>query len=153
MVGVPTGRSPQEPEVPLLLAALLSLHEVAGYVLLGRGLGHLAEAISSLAPAAELVALADREEELASRTSGRVTRLADATEGSLPLRTACISAAAVMGAGEEQIAEAARVLKPGCRLAVLGSGPPGEAAVLSRLKAAGLDPIVADPRAIIVRRV
>jgi ubiquinone/menaquinone biosynthesis C-methylase UbiE len=82
-----------------------------------------------------------------------VTHLSDTPEGSLPLRAASIAAAAILGAREDVIAEAARVLKPAGCLAVLGSSPAREEAVLSLLRSAGLDPIVVDPQAIVARRV
>jgi ubiquinone/menaquinone biosynthesis C-methylase UbiE len=64
-----------------------------------------------------------------------------------------MTAAVILGAGEDVIAETARVLRPAGRLAVLGSGPAREEAILSLLRTAGLDPIVVDPRAIVARRV
>jgi hypothetical protein len=135
---------------------LLSLHEVAGYVLLGPGLGPMAEELSRLAPASEIVALRGRgegEEGPVSPPSAGVTHLWDTPEGSLPLRAASIAAAAILGAREVVIAEAARVLGPAGRLAILGSRPAGEEAALPLLRTAGLEPIVVDPRAIVPRRV
>jgi uncharacterized protein YbaR (Trm112 family) len=149
----PRGSSGPQAETALLVAALLSLQEVAGYVLLGQGLGTMAEELSRLAPASEIVALRGREEGPVSPPSAGVTHLSDTPEGSLPLRAASIAAAAILGAREDVIAEAARVLKPAGCLAVLGSSPAREEAVLSLLRSAGLDPIVVDPQAIVARRV
>ncbi len=149
----PPGSSAPQAETALLIAALLSLHEAAGYVLLGHGLGTMAEELSRLAPASEIVALRGPEEGSVSPPFAGVTRLSDTLEGSLPLRTASITAAAILGAREDVIAEAARVLRPAGRLAVLGSGTAEEEAVLSLLRSAGLDLIVVDPRAIVARRV
>ncbi len=152
----PPGSSEPQADAALLVAALLSLHEVAGYVLLGQGLGPMAAELSRLAPASEIVALRGREEgeeRPASPPSAGVTYLSDTPAGSLPLRAGSVAAAAIRGARQEVIAEAARVLRPDGRLAVLGSSPAGEEAVLSLLKTAGLEPIVVDPRAIVARRV
>lgn len=149
----PPGSSEQQADTALLVAALLSLHEVAGCVLLGQGLGTMAEELSRLAPTSEIVALRSREEGPVSPPTAGVTRLSDTAEGSLPLRAASISAAAILGAREDAIAETARVLRPAGRLAVLGSSPARAEAILSLLRTAGLDPIVVDPRAIVARRV
>ena len=149
----PPESSEQPAGTALLLAALLSLHEVAGYVLLGQGLGPLAEELSRLAPASEIVALRSRREGPVRPPTAGVTRLSDAAEGSLPFRTASMMAAAILGAREDAVVETARVLRSAGRLAVLGSSPAREEAILSILRTAGLDPIVVDPRAIVARRV
>lgn len=149
----PSGSLGPQAETALLVAALLSLDEVAGYVLLGQGLGTMAEELSRLAPASEIVALWGREEGPVSPPSAGVTRLSDTPEASLPLRAASITAAAILGAREDVIAEAARVLRPAGRLAILGSSPAREEAVLSLLRTTGLEPVVVDPRGIVARRV
>jgi hypothetical protein len=113
----------------------------------------MAEELSRLAPASEIVALQRWEEGPVSLPTAGVTRLSDTPEGSLPLRAASMTAAVILAAGEDVIAETARVLRPAGRLAVLGSSPSREEVILSLLQTAGLDPIVVDPRAIVARRV
>lgn len=163
----PRGRSGGEPsstepppaslrpgrDLALLAAALLSLHEVSGYVLLGPGLGTIAEELSRLAPGNEIIALCGREAGRVSEGTARVSRLSGVPEGSLPFRAASICAAAFLHLRADAIAEAARVLRPAARLAVLGPRAAHEdAEVLSVLRAAGLDPLAGDPRAIVAVR-
>jgi uncharacterized protein YbaR (Trm112 family) len=149
----PPGSIEQQAAAALLVAALLSLDEAAGYVLLGQGLGPMAEELSGLAPKSEIVALQGRQEGPVRPPTAGVSRLLDTAEGSLPLRTASMIAAAILGAREDAIAETARVLRFAGRLVVLGFSPAREEAILSLLRAAGLEPIVVDPRAIVARRV
>lgn len=147
----PPGSSGRQADLPVLLAALLSLHEIAGYVMLGDGFGAVAQELSKLASGVEIVALGGQASGPDRGSAAGVTLLSGAQDNSLPLRAASISAAALREPGEEAIVEAARVLRPTGRLAVLGSDPARQEEVLSRLRAARLDPIVVDPRAIVAR--
>jgi uncharacterized protein YbaR (Trm112 family) len=145
-----SARQPTEPA--LLVAALLSLHEVGGTVLLGKGFEATAGELSKLAAGSEIVALLGQASGPDPRSVAGVTLLSGAYEKSLPLRAASVSAAALHDPMEEAIAEVARVLRPAGRLAVFGCGPERQEEVLDLIRAAGLDPVVVDPRALVARR-
>lgn len=104
------------PEAATRVAALLDLREGGGVVLLGLGLEEAAARVSGLAPEVEVIALS---RDPAGKTPERVTLFLGIREVTLPLRSGGLRGAALLEGSAGAVAEAARVVRPGGRLAVL----------------------------------
>ena len=102
-------------ETAILLAALCDLACATGYVVLGPGLRRAARELRNLAPALEIVSLAHGGVGPAS------TNLV-----SLPFLDDRFAAVALLANGPFDLVEAARVVRVGGRVVVLGALPPGE---------------------------
>lgn len=109
-----------DPEDAVRVAALLGLREGGGAVLLGAGLGPVAGALVELAGGVEVLALSRAPED---GSAPRVTRLLGVREGALPLHGRRLRGAALVGGSREALAEAARAVRPGGRVAVLRPAP------------------------------
>ena len=149
---------PADPEDAVTVAALLGIQHGRGLIVVGSGLGHAAEQISSLCGGCEVVRLepyglssdsiqsAERGPE---REPGEVTPLLGVPEGSIPLLSGKALGVAVEGGAPDLLAEAARVLVPGGRVAVIRPGS-GAATVLESLP---FELLAADLRAMVARRI
>jgi uncharacterized protein YbaR (Trm112 family) len=149
---------PADPEDAVTVAALLGIQHGRGLIVVGSGLGQAAEQISSLCGGCEVVRLepdglssdsiqsAERGPELGR---GEVTPLLGVPSGSIPLLSGKALGVAVEGGAQDLLAEAARVLVPGGRVAVIRPGP-GAATVLESLP---FELLAADPRAMVARRI
>lgn len=155
------GRPPAEPadreEAALLVPALLALQEeAAGYVLLGRGLTAIAREVAAEAVRIELLALAGCGKEVGGcgGTSGpgsgrsRVSLLRVEDPARLPLFSGRLRGIALVGGDEPTVREAARILGPGGRLAILA---PSEEAV-EAVERSRLRTLAAEPRALVAVR-
>ena len=151
----PGGSEPPEGERALQAAALLALHETRGYVLVGGGLEGVAAQLSELAPQSELLLLCDEEAPGGPTRRSGVSRMSGASARTLPLRTGSVAGVLLLGSGgDPEVAEAARVLRPGGRLAVfLSERDPAPEEIGPLLEGAGLRPLALDPRAIVAVRV
>lgn len=116
-----------DPEDAVRVAALLGLREGGGVVLLGAGLESAAAGVAELAGGVEVLALSLAPD---GPAAPRVTRLLGVRGGALPLHGRRLRGAALAGGSPELLAEAARVVRPGGRVAVLRPTPdldvPGE---------------------------
>lgn len=149
---------PADPEDAVTVAALLGIQHGRGLIVVGSGLGQAAEQISSLCGGCEVVRLepyglssdsiqsAERGPE---RGRGEVTPLLGVPAGSIPLLSGKALGVAFEGEAPDLLAEAARVLVPGGRVAVIRPGS-GAATVFESLP---FELIAADPRAVVARRI
>jgi uncharacterized protein YbaR (Trm112 family) len=151
-------RPPGDPEDAVTVAALLGIRHGRGLVVVDSALGHAAARISSLCGGCEVVRVEplglpsdDRppvnREPMAGQ--GGVTPLAGAPAGLIPLLSGKAIGVAVEAGDRDVLAEAARVLIPGGRVAVLRPG--SEAATV--LDSHPFELLAADPRAVVGRRI
>ena len=147
-----------DPEDAVTAAALLGIRHGRGLVVVGPGLGAAAAQISSLCGGCEAVRLeprglpADNSTErgrVSAPGQGAVTPLLGGQAGMIPLLSGKAIGVALEGGGEEILAEAARVLIPGGRVAVIRPVP--EAALV--LEHLPFELLAADPRAMVARRI
>ncbi len=127
-------------------AALLGVRHGRGVLVTGPGFD-AASRLSALTGGCEVVALAPGAA-AKRRPDDPVTPLVGARASRLPLLPRRVLGVVLVAADEAECREAARVLAPGGRLVILRpSGPWADS-----LADAGLEPLAADPRAIVVRR-
>ena len=147
-----------DPEDAVTAAALLGIRHGRGLVVVGSGLGAAAAQISSLCGGCEVVRLeprglpADNSTEpgrVSAPGQGAVTPLFGGQAGMIPLLSGKAIGVALEGGGKEILAEAARVLIPGGRVAVIRPVP--EAALV--LEHLPFELLAADPRAMVARRI
>ena len=110
-----------EAERALQAAALLGAHEAAGYLVLGRGLDAIAEALSRLAPGCEVVAVGCLGVAPApGEMSLRISRLQGTVDEALPFRSGSVAGIALLAPDRSVLMEALRVLQPAGRLVAFG---------------------------------
>lgn len=149
---------PADPEDAVTAAALLGIRHGRGLIVVGSGLGAAAMQISSLCGGCEVVRLeplglpADSlpaAERASEPAQGAVTPLLGGPAGSIPLLSGKAVGVAIEGGEKEFLAEVARVLIPGGRVAVIR--PVSEAAPV--LEHPPFELLAADQRAIVARRI
>ena len=147
-----------DPEDAVTAAALLGIRHGRGLVVVGSGLGAAAAQISSLCGGCEVVRLEPRGLRADNSTEpgrvlapgqGAVTPLLGGQAGMIPLLSGKAIGVALEGGGKEILTEAARVLIPGGRVAVIRPVP--EAALV--LEHLPFELLAADPRAMVARRI
>jgi len=147
-----------DPEDAVTAAALLGIRHGRGLIVVGSGLGAAAPRISSLCGGCEVVRLEPRglpddysraSEPVPAPGQGAVTPLLGGQAGMIPLLSGKAIGVAIEGGQKEALAEAARVLIPGGRVAVIRPLP--EAATVLELPPFEL--LAADPRAIVARKI
>lgn len=134
------------PDPAGVAAALLGPPEGPEVLLLLGRAGALATSIAAARPDAVLVAWAPPEPEAAGRVFP-VVPPAGGT-GPLPFRSSAFDGAVLTGAESRELAEAARIVKTGCRVVVLA--PAGR---VGDPEGASLRELAADPRAWVGTRV
>jgi len=119
-----------EAERVLQAAALLGAHEAAGYLVLGRGLDAIAEALSRLATGCEVVAVGCPGVAPApGEVSLWISRLQGTVDEALPFRSGSVAGIALLAPDQSVLLEALRVLRPAGRLVAFGPerlAPAGE---------------------------
>lgn len=118
-------------ELAVEVAALVGAPEAEGWVLLGPGLGAVAEAVAEAAGEAEIVALGRGRS--TPGAAGGVNRVVTGSGDSLPVLAGKLGGVALWRPAASLVRDAARTLRPGARLAVLR--PPEEV----RRSGAGLE--------------
>jgi uncharacterized protein YbaR (Trm112 family) len=138
-------------ETALLIAALLGGGEDSGCLLLGHGLATTASHVGRLAGGMQVVVLEDPDAHARTPRSGSegVNRIVTGRAKAFPLLDGRFRGAALLGGEEAECREAARVLSPGGRLAILGPSV-DVAAMLADLC---FEVLAADGRAAVARRV
>lgn len=116
-VQVPDG-TPETPDSAELAAALLGAPTGSELLLVGPGLSSAANSIADMRPLASILAYAHPSAEPHERVYG-ITPVPGAP---LPVRSARLHGAVVLGTASIDPAEAARILAPGCRLVILTPG-------------------------------
>ncbi len=149
---------PADPEDAVTAAALLGIRHGRGLIVVDSGLGQVAAQIGSLCGGCEVVRLeplglpSDPHPPADMRSEpgrGGVTPLVGAPAGLIPLLSAKVAGIAVEGGDPQILAEAARVLVPGGRVAVIRPGS-GAATVL---ETPPFELLAADQRAMVARRI
>ena len=149
---------PADPEDAVTVAALLGIQHGRGLIVVDSGLGQAAEQLSALCGGCEVVRLEplglpsdpDRSAEGGAEGGrGEVTPLLGVPAGSIPLLSGKAVGVAVEGGDPDILAEAARVLVPGGRVAVIRPGS-GAATVL---ESRPFELLAADQRAMVARRI
>ncbi len=146
MARAPVGPLPEDSAT--LLAAVLELQRGSGYVLLGPGLGGLAQAVAALAERWEVVSLGRRAAE-GTEDLPSLSRLITGESEPLPLLPGRFAAAAMQGdVGVNELRHVAAALRQAGRLAIVSPGPVAVEAV----REAGLGVLAADARVIVAAR-
>ncbi len=122
-----SGGTPETQDVAELAAALLGAPTGPELLLVGPGLPSVANSLADLRPLASVLAYADPSAE----PHERVFWIVPIPGAPLPLRSARLHGAVVMGTASIDPAEAGRILVPGCRLVILT--PEAEAPVFSQV--------------------
>ena len=147
----------QSDEDAVIVAALLGIRDGRGLVVTGPGLEATAARIGALCGGCEMLRLAGARDSgspptsplaLESREANPLTSLVGVTSEALPLLDARVLGVALESGDPTSIAEAKRVLVPGGRLVLLRPTSGAGTAV----RAAGLELIAEDARAIVARR-
>ncbi|MEN8144543.1 MAG: hypothetical protein ABFS14_06270 [Gemmatimonadota bacterium] len=141
---------PAAPGRAVLLAALLGLHEVSGYVLLGPTLETVAAELSRLAGESEFVLLSSPLAgplDARARTS-RVSVVRGTRSGRLPLLNNRLTGAGLAAAPPDLCLAAYAAVRPGANLAVLDPLPDTQALLVE----AGAQILAAEDRGIAARR-
>ena len=133
-----------DPERALRLAALLGVTR-GGWILLVGGGAELANSMRALVPEVDFARIAGTEDAYSGADDSNLI-LADS---GLPLRGATVRGVALAsGADPALVQEAARVVAPGGRVVVEGSGPE----VRMRAEAAGLEVLLEDAGTLVAAR-
>ena len=148
---------PADPEDAVTAAALLGIRHGRGLIVVGPGLGAAALQISSLCGGCEVVWLEPRglpsetvraSDRASTSEQGAVTPLFGGPDSLIPLLPGKAIGVVLEGGETELLAEAARVLLPGGRVAVLR--PATEA--VSGLDSQRFEILAADSRAFVARK-
>ncbi len=147
-----------DPEDAITAAALLGIRHGRGLIVVGSSLGAAAARISSLCGGCEVVRLEPWglptddfpvPEQGSAPGQEAVTPLLGGSTGMIPLLSGKAIGVALEGGEKEILAEVARVLIPGGRVAVLRPVP--EAALV--LEEPPFELLASDPRAIVARKI
>ena len=112
-------RPPTDRGLAELAAALLGAPTGPEILLVGPGLSSVAISLADMRPLASVLAFADPSPE----PHERVHWIVPVPDAPLPVRSARLHGAVVMGTASIDPAEAGRILVPGCRLVILTPGP------------------------------